>query len=176
VADYPAEELGPRRQSVDATDAVARGRALEELVYFLFSSIPGLTLSERNQVNDAGSEEIDIAFWNDRRSDGPPLDSRVVLIECKNWSRPLGSQDVGWFDRKLQQRALPEGVLVAASGITGSAEDLTAANRIISEALRDGRRIIVITLGEIDDITSSEGLIELMKVKLLRLTIRQTSI
>jgi hypothetical protein len=44
----------------------------------------------------------------------------IVIVECKNTGTPVGSQDVGWFVRKLQNRGANVGILVALAGIAGA--------------------------------------------------------
>jgi hypothetical protein len=50
--------------------AVIKGRALEDLVVYLFSKVPGLILTARNSTNAFDSEELDVAFWNERKRNG----------------------------------------------------------------------------------------------------------
>jgi hypothetical protein len=45
-----------------ATTTTARGRALEELVVYLFELVPGLSVTARNALNAFQAEEIDVAF------------------------------------------------------------------------------------------------------------------
>jgi hypothetical protein len=44
---------------------VRRGRALENLISYLFGTIPGFSVVRRNQLNVFATEEIDVALWND---------------------------------------------------------------------------------------------------------------
>ncbi len=43
-----------------------KGKAFENLAAYLFETIPGVPMVSRNTYNTFESEEIDIAFWNDR--------------------------------------------------------------------------------------------------------------
>ena len=110
--------------------------------------------------------------------DGPPhipnglwfLPDRI-LVECKNWTTRVGSAEVSWFDAKLRRRG-PSGrfgILFAASGVTGDPNDHTAAKDVIDQALADGREIIVITSDDLISLTSSDDLVQLLKIKLTRL-------
>jgi len=153
-----------------------KGKALEGLICYLFETIPGITLKECNSMNTFESEEIDIVFWNDYDPQGLPSPAfpYVIFVECKNWSKKVSSSEVSWFDKKLQDRALTFGVLVAAHGITGEPEDLTRAHYIVSTALRERRRIIVITREDIENITDSIQLVKLFKKRLCELIVHQT--
>lgn len=45
-----------------ATTTTARGRALEDLIVYLFELIPGIAVTARNALNAFQAEEIDVAF------------------------------------------------------------------------------------------------------------------
>ena len=155
-----------------ANGRIGKGRALEDLVCYLFGLIPGITTSKRNEPNTFQSEEIDVAFWNMKHSKGLYFLPDVIIVECKNWSKPVGSQEVNWFDTKLRnRRAFPYGILIAANGITGDAADRTNAHDVISGALREGRQIIVITRQELESLRNTSELVELIKEKLCQLAV-----
>jgi hypothetical protein len=146
-----------------------QGRALENLACYVFGRVPGISVTKRNVLNVFESEEIDVAFWNEQNSRGFPFLSRIILVECKNWSRPLGSEEVAWFDRKLQSRGLSFGILVAARGITGESAARTAAHQVIASALGDQRQILVFNREEILEMLSTEMLVKSVKEKLCEL-------
>lgn len=150
-----------------------RGQLYEELICHLFETIDGISLTVRNMLNTRRSQEIDIAFWNDQhRPRGLWFLPDRILVECKNWSKRVGSAEVSWFDAKLRRRG-PSGrfgILFAASGVTGDPVDRSAAKDIIDQALADGREIIVITNDDLISLTSSDDLVQLLKLKLTRLS------
>src|SRR5882672_4368815 len=96
-----------------------QGTALEELICYVFGCIPGISVATRNAVNEFQSQEIDVAFWNEQHPLGLRFLPNILLVECKNWSVPVGSVEVSWFEAKLRRRGLSFGILVAANGITG---------------------------------------------------------
>jgi hypothetical protein len=155
----------------NAATTTEQGRAYEDLVCYLFESVPGITETFRNQLNVLHSEEIDVVFWNDRATEGFWFLQELILVECKDWSSPVGSQHVSWFLNKLRTKALLSGVLVAANGITGSIQDRTAAHTIIAQALLEGRRIIVLTTDDLLAINSPAALVTLVKKKLCQVTL-----
>src|SRR6266581_8269737 len=69
-----------------AGTAAAQGRALEDLIVYLFELIPGITVTARNELNAFGAEEIAVAFWNEGDPSGLRQFDHIVLVECKNWS------------------------------------------------------------------------------------------
>ena len=161
----------------DAAETVQdKGRILEDLVCTMFESVPGIKLTERNEVTAFNAEEIDIGVWNDQYKRGFEFLPNVILIECKNWSNPIGSQEVASFVTRLRNRGLRFGILVAANGVTGDQVMLTEAHATISGALREGIQVIVITREEIEQLTSVGALITLLKRKMLRLAVKATSL
>jgi hypothetical protein len=96
----------------------------------------------------------------------------LLLIECKNWSVAVGAAHVREFATKLEHRACAYGVLIAANGITGNAQDRTAAHDAIRMALAvKGISIIVITRAELEMWTDTAEIVELIKLKLCELTV-----
>lgn len=160
----------------DADTTAQKGRALEDLVAYLFRRVPGITLTQRDQLNVFQSEEVDLAFWNDKTPSGLPFLPDILLVECKNWSSPVGSAEVSWFDQKLQSRSRTHGILVATNGVTGNAVDANAAHDIIKRALGSGRHLIVITLDEIAPLRTTSELVGLIKRKLCELVVSGTVI
>jgi hypothetical protein len=146
-----------------------KGKALEDLICYLFEKIPGLSLTERNVKNTYESEEIDVAFFNDQHTTGLKFLSQILIVECKNWNAPVGSSEVGWLAWKVRRRSLECGILVAANGITGDAKDGKDAHDIVTAALADGIRLLVITRAEIEGLHSSKELVTLLKRKMLQL-------
>src|SRR5205807_7832199 len=98
----------------------------------------------------------------------------VILVECKNWTDPVGSAEVNWFLTKLRNRSLDFGILIAANGITGNAADQKQAHDIISKELARGIRMIVLTRAEIELLQTSEELVTMVKRKLCELTVSGT--
>ncbi|MFF0062725.1 restriction endonuclease [Streptomyces sp. NPDC005279] len=157
-----------------AVSNAARGKAFEDLLTYLFELIPGISASVRNQLDAFSSEEIDIAFWNDGDPNGLRQFDQIILVECKNWSKPVGAPEVTIFNAKLEARGRPLGILVAASGITGDADDLSAAHQILFRALGQKREILVVTRSEIEQLCDTDDLVRLLKRKKLQLAVSGT--
>lgn len=163
-----------RRSDAATPDACGReekGRTLEDLICYIFERVSGITITERNQPNAFGTEEIDIAFWNEKSSNGFYFLPNVILVECKNWSQSVGSAEVAYFLKKIENKGLDFGVLVAANGISGSSSENTKANFEVSIALAKGIRLIVLTRKEIECLSETNSLVRLFKQKLCRLAI-----
>jgi hypothetical protein len=160
--------------SDQSTTFSEKGRILEDLVCYLFEQVPGVSVGKRNALNTFSSEEIDVAFWNRMDVDGFYFLPNIILVECKNWSQPVGSEEVNWFDSKLKRRGQPFGILIAANGITGNSQKIQAAHEIIRVALSEGRQLIVITRAEIENLRTSDDLVELIQDKLCELVVSGT--
>ncbi len=152
-----------------ATTTKDKGDALEDLIVYLFEQIPGMSARFRNQRNPFGTEEIDIAFWNDKAPDGLYFLPDTVLVECKNWSHPVDYDTLVGFDAKLRNRAQQVGILIATNGITGNPTFRTDAYSVITNALAQQRRLIVLTRVEIETLTDTADIVLLFKTKLLQL-------
>lgn len=151
-----------------------QGKALEDLICYVFGLVPGIAITHRNELNAFATEEIDVALWNDHATDGLGFLPNIILVECKNWSNPVSSNEVSWFDTKLRNRGLDFGILVATRGITGDAQDLTAAHAIVASALREKRRLLVIRTAELAVLAHTDPLSLLIKRKLCDLAVKGT--
>lgn len=159
-------EIGKTGQTM--TD---RGRALEDLICYLFGTIPGISVTRRNQLNVFNTEEIDVAFWNNQHPRGLYFLPTILLVEYKNWSVPVTSSEFAYFVTKVQNRGLPFGILIAANGITGDPYHRTQAQSILATALSKGHQIVVITIEEIQGIKHTDQVVRLVKEKLCDLAV-----
>lgn len=120
---------------------------LENLADFLFSSIRGIEVIDRNVRTSA--EEIDLLLKNESnnlfwRQLGSPL-----LVECKNWSKKIGTDEVIIFKDKLESHDIKVGILIAVKGITGTKrKDAVLKMR---EYKQRGFRIVLLTGEDVED-------------------------
>lgn len=154
-----------------ANTTTEKGRVLEELICYIFERVPGIPITERNQLNVFQTEEVDVAFWNDKNVKGFHFLPYIILVECKNWSNAVGSVEVAYFLKKLENKGLDFGILVATNGLTGSTHDFTRANFEVSIALARGIRLIVLTREEIERLHTTKELVLLVKKKLCKLAL-----
>lgn len=165
------EHLAVGRNGHNTTE---QGRALEDLICYVFGLVPGIAITHRNELNAFDTEEIDVALWNDGSADGFFFLPNIVLVECKNWSSRVGSVELNWFDSKLRNRGLTFGILVSPLGVTGHAADLTAAHAVVAAALREGRRLAVVTTEELLATGDTTALVRLIKLKVCDLAVKGT--
>lgn len=159
----------------NAVGANDKGHALEDLICFLFPLVPGIEIAQRNALNAFATEEVDVALWNARHPDGFYFLPHLLLIEAKNWSTPCGSQEVSYFVGRLRQRGCDHGIFFAANGVTGVAEDLTRAHFEIATALAAGIRVMVVTPADIEQASSTNHIVDLLKRKLCQLVVSGTN-
>ena len=173
MAPYSHRQIEWMLRAVDtARTADAKGDALEELSKYLFEKVRGVECSGRNILDAPRAHELDLAFWNDQRVSPLYFLDAVLVVECKATGSPVGSNAVGWFVLKLQDRGARHGILVALNGITGSANRKTSAHSEVLNALvRSGIRILLLTRSEILTLTDGDSLSSLLQRKLLRLTL-----
>jgi hypothetical protein len=175
IEDFQAEIRRQLRLCNSAITNHHKGKAFEDLICFLFETVPGIT-TRRNKKNVFETEEVDVFLWNEFFPGGLPSPAFPpwILVECKNWSAKVDSMNVQWFDHKLQSRGLSLGILIAAQGIAGDPQRLTDAHLTIAQALPQGRRIIVITQKDIEDLAGVSDLVRLLKEKLSDLFLNMT--
>lgn len=157
------------RRADRARKKAVRGKAFEELACYLFEGVPGVTITGRNLRNTFATEEIDVACFNRQDAAGLPQLNPFFLVECKGWRQPVTSEQVGWFLMKIEHRGLDFGILLAAKGITGVVEHLTAAHALVAFALSKKIRMIILTRTEIEELDSGEKLAQLILEKVTRL-------
>lgn len=143
-----------------------KGDILEELVKTLFAEIPGLSFWGKNVLDIYRAQEFDVVFTNDVRVSELYFMDPLIITECKNTKKPLGSCEVGWFVRKLQDRGMSCGILISLYGITGNADKEMNAHREVIDALtRDKITILILSRAELQNMNGPEDLCKLLKAK-----------
>jgi hypothetical protein len=175
------EGLGARirellQRSDDENDSVEKGRLLEDLICHLLGGIPGISITLRNELDAFKAGEIDVTFFNEKHSQGLFFLGQVLMVECKNWSNPVGADELAVFDSKLKDHCVADGILMALNGITGDPKLLSSAHQKVAVALRDGRRIVVITRQDIEAIDRTDQIVDMLKLKLLKLHAKRSSL
>jgi hypothetical protein len=140
---------------------------LEDLAGWLFDQIPGFSVRFRNTFSHDDSQEVDLAIWNDRHKSGFPSFGDRVLVECKNWEARVGSAQLAWFAWKLSKGNATDGFLIAANGITGDPARVADAWHVLQWANSFERRIVLLTLDDIDRLRTTQQLVRLAQDRLL---------
>lgn len=177
MARYSSQKIVNYFQQGDmATTTTGKGQALEDLICYIFGKVPGVSVIKRNEPSAFNDEEIDVLFWNEKHNRGLYFLPCVFIAECKNWSRPVGSRGVTTFKSTLKSRGCDHGILVATNGISGTSEPLTEAHHQIAMALSEMFHILVITREEIEALSDTDGLVELLQRRLCGLSMKGTAV
>jgi hypothetical protein len=175
LAAYSRRTMGKHLKKADAAGTNdEKGEIFEDLMEYLFSKVPGVPQVRRNAISVFRSEELDLVVWNDKHPKGLVSLNTWIPVECKTSGQPIGSHELQVFIAKVERRSLDFGILVAWHGITGDAASLTGAHDHASTALIKGIRIIVITRKDIERLTSTEGLVALIRTRLCDLIIKRS--
>lgn len=96
------------------------GKHLETLVKHLFSSITGSQLIDTRVLTK--SSELDLVFRIlDSYHPLYEMFGQYLVVECKNWDKPVGSAVIRSFVGNLQSLSVRGGILITRHGITGDA-------------------------------------------------------
>lgn len=150
-------------RTFEEKDIQRKGRLLEDLMENLLSQIRGLKIIKRNARLKA--EEIDIivqnnvdnTFW---KTLGSPL-----VVECKNWSSKVGSDEIGNLAVKMTTLSpdVKTGILVAVNGISGdSYRDAQLRRR---EYRQKGIYIIVIERDDLERVVAGQPISQIIEEK-----------
>lgn len=175
MSAYSQKRIRQMLAQSDAGNTHVKGRTFEDLVLYLFDKFNGIRLADRNVLDASGSQEIDLALWNNRVIGPFDILDPIIICECKNEADPLSSAKVREFVHKLRTRGAKSGILVSSSGISGQLNGYRHANSVIMDALSiDGIKVIVIDRDDILSYSNTNDLFNDITGKYLRLTIRRT--
>jgi len=143
------------------------GKDLEALAGYLLGCVPGFEVV-MNVVT--GDSQVDALI----RNRGPRYDFRedlgtYILVECKDWSKPVGSKEVGWFVNKLLTQECKAGILFSSQGITGDAATESgksvryAALTLLKAYQRAGKIVIVLNRENFNAASRGENMIRLLQ-------------
>jgi Holliday junction resolvase-like predicted endonuclease len=143
-----------------------KGATFEALSAYLFESLDGVEVAERN-IN-LPTEEIDLLIWNARLEEVLTPWDQVILVECKNWSGPVGAATLRTFLHKVHEMHLKTGIFVAANGVTGdfvngNNVEIGAAKLLHDALIRDNIRVIVVRMDDMRNIANVDALRQLIK-------------
>lgn len=158
-----------------ALNSDARGRIFEDLVVYLMEKFQGVRVADRNVLDNAGAQELDVVFWNNRISSPFDFLDPILISECKNETNPLSSAKCREFIAKLRSRGANNGLLITSSGIAGQLNAYRYANSVIMDALTADRiKVIVVDRDEILSLENTHDLLRIISDKFLNLTLRRT--
>ncbi len=156
------------QQLLAAVDAAVttndKGDCFEDLCEYIFGQLEGVLIEYRDILMAA--EELDFVLWNAQTEGILKALENTILVECKNWSGPVGAPSLDSFIGKMRRKNLKHGIFIAANGVTGDFLNGHAgggAVEIIRLALQEGIRVIVLNREDLDAITSIEDFTTLLR-------------
>jgi hypothetical protein len=112
------------------------------------------------------STVLHLELYNERHPARLPFLPNHLIIGCKSWQASVNAATLTVFTGKLHKFRVDFGILVAANGITGDANDRTAAHAHLRSVYdRHGLTVIVITREEIEALRSTDDLEALVREK-----------
>lgn len=143
-----------------------KGKSLELLAKFLFDSVPSLSCKYLNLFTR--SSEIDLVVeYNKEKGVLYPFHEtgRYCLVECKNWSKPVGVSPVRDFIGKLDKCKIPLGIIFSKNGVTGVDSGVDALREIQSHYDRNGVYLLVFSLDDVKDISRGKDFVDMVDKK-----------
>lgn len=148
----------PRKNEIESTykkakvasDPNRKGKLLEQVMKAIFESVPGLKITG-SRIDD-GIEEIDIQIRNYNHEHVWAEFEGMIFVECKNWSKSVGSKEIDNFKGKLERNGIHAGILVATMGVSGRPSKLEGAWGAIKMYLQNGYKVVVLDGKDLGDI------------------------
>lgn len=139
-----------------AEAAKEKGDALENLAFYLLALLPGC-VPRCNLLDEDQASEADIVVRNLNQVANLTAEilGRHFLVECKNWEKPVGSPDVGYFLYRMRLTHAKFGIIFSKGGISGG-EDEKFARALIRRAFHEDGSVCVVVDNE-DLINLAQG-------------------
>lgn len=137
---------------------------LEYLMAYLLSSIDGFDLAGKNV--GTSDYEIDLLIRNTITND-PTFASfgKYILVECKNWQKSVGSEQVNHFLSKIRFHYASCGILIAKEGISGKRCTKRVKNAeltILKAFHQDNIVLMVLTIDDLERVVKGENLASIL--------------
>lgn len=131
-------------------DPNRKGRLLEQLLVLLLRSVPGFEWAQPNAQNSL--EEIDVLVQNGSADPFWQKEGSYVLVECKNWSKPVGVPELKLFRQKIEDRygRAALGFFIAMGGYADTAKVEEWTRRAGSSL------VVLLDAGDLDALVKSE--------------------
>jgi hypothetical protein len=123
---------------------VDRGNAIENVASYLYSLLPGC-VPRRNLLDSKLTYEIDLVVRNvsPREHLTTHIFGRHFLVECKNWAKTVGSQEVGYFLFRMNLTRTHFGVVFSQQGISKGASGDMAASSLVQRAFHQNGAVCI---------------------------------
>ncbi|MFL5665599.1 MAG: restriction endonuclease, partial [Ktedonobacteraceae bacterium] len=134
----------------EAETTNAKKLSYEYLAIFLITAIDGLTVIGHD--TRGASEEIDLWVENDSTHSFWQKVGHIFIVECKNWSDPIGVQQVRNLSSIMENKNIKFAILMARNGITGDKWHDAVAT--IRDDFKKSRYVVVLDQTDLEEIAS----------------------
>jgi Restriction endonuclease len=143
------------------------GKDLEKLAAYFLGAIPGFEVRSDLAARDTQYDGL-------VRNRGVKHDFRAdlgtyVLVECKDWSSPVGVSEVSQFINKLVLQDCRGGILFSSSGISGQDKGCDAELQLLKAHYRAGKIIIVLSEDDFRQAAEGRNLVMMLREKYERI-------
>jgi hypothetical protein len=148
----------------NADSSQERGEAFEELAGILLEAMPFIRVREQNLRTRTSELDLVVEYTG---ADEEKIFDKVssdFLIECKHWSKPVGSDPVGNFIQKMDKLSIDFGIMFARNGVTGD-EETDGTGQIRDALIQKDMVILVIDGGDIKRLLSGESFYQMLDQK-----------
>jgi len=142
----------------NAPDNQSKGERLEDVAFYLFSLLPGC-VPRRNLHDLAGASEYDLVVGNMSPTSSLIGDvfGRDFLIECKNWHKTVGAEQVGYFLFRMGLTHCRFGVILCRNGITAGSNGDAYAEALVRRAFHEhGSACVAVSLSDLQALASGQ--------------------
>jgi ActR/RegA family two-component response regulator len=149
--NLPAAEKRMRElwSSVGDGTPQARGKRLEDLVLLIMTSVPGFQEGWKHLRTPA--EELDVAIRNESTDPFWSKQPSYILAECNNWSKAVGTAEIGWFADRVRERPDARlGFFFAPNGFSEPVDEKVRSYR------KEGIQLVVVDRVDIDRLVHSD--------------------
>jgi len=122
----------------------------EYLAIFLIGAIEGFTVIGHDERGPA--EEVDLWVANESTSNFWQRIGNPFIVECKNWGKPVGVQEIRNLNTVMDNKNIQFAILLSKNGITGDVG--REATSEISNAFKKGRYIMVLDQADLLEIAN----------------------
>jgi len=142
------------------------GRLLETFASYTLGCIPGFHVEERKTTKEYhfdGFLRIK-GEYSDFRSDL----GFYILVECKDWNKRIGVEEIGYFAHKLSVHDCNSGIIFSKFGITGEGskkDDLYGVRTISKSYHHLGKNIMILKFDDFKNAAKGENLIGILREK-----------
>lgn len=137
-----------------------KGDCLEAVAGYLLSLLPGCVIRSKVLSTDKAFEsDILVANVYTQPTIISDLFGRYILVECKNYAKPVDVSRVGYFLHRMRMVHAKFGIMFASSDVTGHAspEEIAARSLIRRAFHEDGSTCIVIRRSELEQLATDSG-------------------